>query len=261
MKKFETLLTENQNQVFTITLHRPEVHNAFNEVLIRELTEAVQEASKNKEIRAIVITGIGNTFCAGGDLNWMKKSATYTREENIEDAKKLHQMLLSIHHAPQPVLAKVNGPAFGGGVGLTAACDLSFAYKTALFSLSEVRLGLAPAVISPFVIRKIGLNRFREYSLTAERFSAMQAKEMGLVQHCGSPEEIDELIEAKIQMIKMGGPEALAQTKVLIEEVSSSSMEKAGEITGKFLADRRASAEGQEGITAFFEKRKAKWVS
>ena len=168
-------------------------------------------------------------------------------------------MLCSISQCPKPVLAKVNGATMGGGVGLTAAADIDFAHKTAQYSLAEVRLGLIPAVISPFVIRKLGTARFRELSLTAERFSATQAKEFGLIQHCGAPEKIEDWIDAKVNALKAAGPEALAETKKLIDEVEKLPLDKAGKISAQKLADRRASAEGQEGIAAFFEKRKPNW--
>ncbi len=257
---YQTLLLDIKNPVATVTLNRPDIHNAFNEVLIAELTQAFSELGQDSQVRAVVITGAGASFCAGGDLNWMKKMVSYTPQENIDDAKKLHAMLLAVAQCPKPVIAKVNGATMGGGVGLVSACDIAFAYKTAQFGLSEVRIGLAAAVISPFVIRKMGEAAFREYGITAERFSAMQAKELKLIQHCGEPEQINELIDIKIQAIKAGGPEAIAATKRLVNEVSKVSLENAGEVTAKFLAERRASAEGQEGIDAFFNKRKAKWI-
>ncbi|MFO1519010.1 MAG: enoyl-CoA hydratase/isomerase family protein [bacterium] len=261
MKTFETLLVEIKDQVATVTLNRPDVHNAFNETLIAELSEAMDLLSQEAAVRAIVITGAGASFCAGGDLNWMKKCAAYSREENIQDAAKLHEMLTKVSRSPKPVIAKVNGTAMGGGVGLVSAVDFAFAHKSAMFALSEVRLGLLPAVISPFVLRKMGEAKFREYSLTAERFSAMQAKELGLLQQCGDPTQIDELIDVKIQAFKAAGPQALAETKKLVEEVSGLSLEEAGKVTAKYLADRRASPEAKEGIDAFFNKRKPSWIS
>ncbi len=255
------ILLEKKFQVSTLTLNRPEVHNAFNEELIDGIHQAMKHLAQDPDTRVIVITGSGQSFCAGGDLNWMKRSAAYTREKNIEEANALHDMLCSIALCPKPVIAKVNGAAMGGGVGLTAAADIAFAYKTAQFSLSEVRLGLIPAVISPFVIRKLGASRFRELSLTAERFSATQAKEFGLIQHAGAPEEIEDWIDAKVSALKAAGPEALSESKKLIEEVQGLSLQEAGKVTAQKLADRRASAEGQEGIAAFFEKRKANWIT
>ncbi len=256
----KTILIETKHQVSTLTLNRPELHNAFNEELISEIHQAMEHFAKDSNTRAIIITGAGQSFCAGGDLNWMKRSASYTHEKNIEEAQALHQMLCSITLNPKPVIAKVNGLAMGGGVGLAAAADMAFAYKTAQFSFSEVRLGLIPAVISPFAIRKLGAARFRELALTAERFSATQAKEFGLIEHAGSPEEIEDWIDVKVNALKAAGPEALAETKKLIEELDSISLKNIGKITSKKLADRRSSAEGQEGIAAFFEKRKANWV-
>lgn len=257
---YKTILIENKNQVSTLTLNRPEVHNAFNEELISEIHQAMKDFAVDPNTRVVIITGSGASFCAGGDLNWMKRSASYTAEKNIEEAQHLHHMLCSITQCPKPVIAKVNGVAMGGGVGLTAAADMAYAYKSAQFSLSEVRLGLIPAVISPFVIRKIGASRFRELSLTAERFSATQAKDFGLIQHTASPEEIEDWIDAKVNALKAAGPEAIIESKKLIDEIENVSLEKAGHITAQKLAERRASAEGQEGIAAFFEKRKPKWV-
>jgi len=258
---YQTLLIDIQNQVATVTLNRPDAHNAFNDVLIKDLHGAFTGLAKDTNLRAIVVTGAGPSFCAGGDLNWMKQAASYSREENIRDAKALHETLLSIVQCPKPVIAKVNGPALGGGMGLLSACDMALAHKNAMFGLSEVRVGLLPAVISPFVIRKIGLARFRELALTAERFSAMQAKEMGLVQFSGDPEAVDELIDVKVQALKAGGPEALAASKRLIEAVANLSLEKAGDLTAEFLADRRASGEAKEGIESFFAKRKPNWTT
>ena len=257
---YKTILIETKHHVSTLTLNRPDVHNAFNEELIAEIHQAMKQFAQDPNTRVVIITGAGSSFCAGGDLNWMKRSASYSREKNIEKAQNLHEMLCSISFCPKPVIAKVNGATMGGGVGLTAAVDIAFAYKTAQFSFSEVRLGLIPAVISPFVIRKLGTARFRELSLTAERFSATQAKEFGLIQHAGSPEEIEDWIDAKVNALKAAGPEALAETKKLIDEIESISLKKIGKITSEKLADRRASAEGQEGIAAFFEKRKPNWV-
>lgn len=254
------VLLETKNQVSTLTLNRPDVHNAFNEELIEGIHQAMKHLAQDPETRVVIITGSGQSFCAGGDLNWMKRSASYTREKNIEEAQALHDMLCSIAFCPKPVIARVNGVAMGGGVGLASAADIAFAHKTAQFALSEVRLGLLPAVISPFVIRKLGPSRFRELSLTAERFSAQQAKEFGLVQHFGAPEEIDDWIDAKVNALKAAGPEALAETKKLVEEVQHLDLKKAGKVTAEKLADRRASPEGQEGIAAFFEKRKANWI-
>ncbi len=261
MASYQTLLIETKNEITTLTLNRPDVHNALNEVLIAELHQAFQSLAQAPQTRVIILTGSGTSFCAGGDLNWMKKSAAASAQENIQEAKNLHEMLSAIVNCPKPVIAKVNGIAMGGGVGLLSATDMAFAYKTAQFALSEVRLGLIPAVISPFVIRKIGAARFTEYSLTAERFGAIQAKELGLLNHCASPEEIDDLILAKTQALKMGGPQALSRAKTLAQEIAFLSLEEAGKITPQYLAELRASPEGKEGITAFLEKRKPNWIT
>lgn len=257
---YKTILIETKHQVSTLTLNRPDVHNAFNEDLISEIHQAMKFFAQDTHTRVVIITGAGTSFCAGGDLNWMKQSASYSMEQNIQEAQNLHEMLCSIARCPKPVIAKVNGVAMGGGVGLAAAADIAFAHKGVMFSLSEVRLGLIPAVISPFVIRKLGAARFQELSLTAERFSATQAKEFGLIQHAASPEEIEDWMDAKVNALKAAGPEALAETKKLVEEVIGLRLEEAGLVTARKLAERRTSTEGQEGIAAFFEKRKPNWI-
>lgn len=255
---YKTLLLSSEDHVATLTLNRPEVHNAFNEVLIEELSRAFSELGSDADTRVVLLTGAGNSFCAGGDLNWMKKTAGYSKEENIQDAKKLHRMLLSVYHCPKPVLAKIHGAVMGGGIGLVSVVDIALAHQTAVFALSEVRLGLIPAVISPFVIQKIGGSHFREYALTAEKFTASQAKQIGLIQYEGSPEEIDALIEAKIKLLKSGGPEALAKVKELTTKVLNTNFETVDEVTARLLAERRASAEAQEGMNAFLSKQKPK---
>lgn len=258
--KFQTLLIERNNNLATIILNRPELHNAFNEVMIQELTEIFTLLSKDKKIRVITLTGNGESFCAGADLNWMKKMAGFTKKENLADSKRLHKMLETVYRCSKPVIAKVNGSAIGGGVGLVAAADIALAYDTAKMRLSEVRLGLIPSVISPFVIKKIGEAYAREYFLTAESFDAAKARQMNLVNDIGSREEIEKKIEEKIKLLLAAGPEALAVCKHLIEKVSAQPIEKIATFTSSKIAERRASKEGKEGIQAFLEKRKPIWI-
>ncbi len=257
---FQTLLINQKNNLATVTLNRPELHNAFNEIMIQELTKAFSTLSKDKNTRVIILTGNGESFCAGADLNWMKKMASFTKKENLEDSKRLHKMLETIYRCSKPVIAKVNGSAIGGGVGLVAAADIALAYNTAKFGLSEVRLGLIPAVISPFVIKKIGEANAREYFLTAERFDALKARQMNLVNEVGSPEEIEKKLEEKIKFLLSAGPEALAESKILIEKVSGQPIEKVSAFTSRKIAERRASKEGREGVQAFLEKRNPQWI-
>lgn len=258
---YQTVLIQQKNQITTVTLNRPELHNAFNEVMIQELTKVFSTLSKDKETRVIILTGNGESFCAGADLNWMKKMANFTKKENLEDSKRLHQMLETIYRCSKPVIAKVNGSAIGGGVGLVAAADIALADENAKFGLSEVRLGLIPAVISPFVIKKIGEANAREYFLTGERFSANQAERMNLVQGIGTKEAIEKKIEEKIKHLLSAGPEAISECKLLIEKVANQPIEKVSSFTSRKIAERRVSKEGQEGIQAFFEKRKPRWTN
>ncbi len=260
MTDFKTLVLDQKNNIVTVTLNRPELHNAFNEVMIQELTKAFTLLSKDKNIRIIILTGNGESFCAGADLNWMKKMSSFTKKENLEDSKRLHKMLETIYRCAKPVIAKVNGSAIGGGVGLVAAADIALAYNSAKFGLSEVRLGLIPAVISPFVMKKMGEANAREYFLTAERFDAVKARQMNLVNEVGSPEEIEKKLEEKIKFLLSAGPEALAESKLLIEKVSGQPIEKISTFTSRKIAERRASKEGREGIQAFLEKRKPTWL-
>jgi len=257
-----TIKTEIKNKIATVTLSRPEVHNAFNDEMIKELTEAFLELGKNKNVRVIILAGEGKSFCAGGDLNWMKKAIDYTDEENVEDSRKLAKMFRTINECPKPVIARIHGTAIGGGVGLVSVCDISCAVSTAKFSLSEVRIGLIPAVISPFVMGKIILGEARRYFLSSERFDASEARRIGLISEVAlSEEEMDEKISEWTEAILSGGPEAISACKKMIRDISFLNLDKALELSSKELAERRASKEGQEGIKAFFEKRKPNWLN
>lgn len=248
-------------EIASITLTRPDLHNAFNEIMIRELQEAFSRFGKNSTVRAVILSGEGKSFCAGADLNWMKQMVDYTFEQNVEDAHALAAMFRAIYNCPRPVIARVHGAAFGGGVGLLAACDMAFATENATLCLSEVKLGLLPAVISPFVLKKIGQTHAQRYFLTAEKFTAKEAGRMGLIAEV-LPDEaaLDEKIDSVVKSICGNGPEAIAQCKVLIEQVCRMDWERAVDITTKMIADRRTSKEGQEGMKAFLEKRSPTWT-
>ncbi len=255
-----TIKTEIKNQIATVTLSRPEVHNAFNDEVIKKLTETFSELSKDNNVRVVILAGEGKSFCAGGDLNWMKKAIDYTYEENVEDSRRLAKMFKTINECPKPVIARIHGTTIGGGVGLVSVCDVSCAVSTAKFSLSEVKIGLIPAVISPFVMRKIIPGEARRYFLTGERFDASEAKRIGLISEVSLDEkEMDKKISEWTESVLSGGPEAISACKKMIHDISFLNTDEALELSSKQLAERRASKEGQEGIKAFFEKRKPNW--
>jgi methylglutaconyl-CoA hydratase len=246
--------------VARVTLNRPALHNAFNETMIEELQAAFNGFNKSSPVRAVILQAEGKSFCAGADLNWMKAMVDYSFQQNVEDAHALASMLKTIHNCPKPVIARVHGAVFGGGVGLLAACDMAFATDAAIFCLSEVKLGLLPAVISPFVLKKIGQAHAQRYFLTAEKFSAAEASRIGLISEAlPDVHSLDQKISNIIQALCANAPEALSQSKVLIEQVIHFDWERAVDITTKMIAERRISMEGQEGMKAFLEKRPPAW--
>lgn len=248
-------------EIATVTLNRPELHNAFNAAMIQELQNAFSHFGKTSPVRAVILKGEGKSFCAGADLNWMKAMVNYTFQQNVDDAHALAAMLKTIHDCPKPVIARVHGAAFGGGVGLIAACDMAFAVESAAICLSETKLGLLPAVISPFVLKKIGAANAHRYFLTAEKFTAAEGQRIGLISEVVFEEAaLDEKIDKVVQALCANGPEAVSQSKVLIEQVCHFEWERAVDITTKMIADRRISKEGQEGMLAFLEKRQPAWI-
>jgi methylglutaconyl-CoA hydratase len=249
-----------EGSIASISLSRPDLHNAFNEVVIAELTAAFEKAGKDESVRVVVLAGEGKSFCAGADVNWMRKMVDYTVEENVADAMAMARMLRMIRECPKPVIARIHGAAIGGGVGLVAACDIAVAVESAVFSLSEVKLGIIPAVISPFVLEKIGPGQFRRYALTAERFGAQEAKRIGLVHEVvGSEAELDQRIGEIAETLKANGPKALAACKRVMTDVTGVMWDKVQDLTARRIAELRVSDEGQEGLKAFLEKRKPKW--
>ncbi|MFL5334167.1 MAG: enoyl-CoA hydratase/isomerase family protein [Geminicoccaceae bacterium] len=251
-----------EGAVARVTLNRPQLHNAFDEALIRDLAEAFTGLGEDAAVRAVVLTGTGKSFSAGADLNWMQRAAAYDEERNREDARALEFMLRTLDECPKPVIAMVNGAAIGGGVGLVAACDVAIAAESAQFATSEVRLGILPAVIAPFVVRAIGPREARRWFLTAERFGADEARRIGLVHEVVPADQLEARTAAMVGELLKGGPEALASAKRLVQLVEM--MPQGGSIRSEatvgMIALRRASAEGREGIAAFLEKRKPAWV-
>jgi methylglutaconyl-CoA hydratase len=250
-----------QRGVETVTLNRPEVRNAFNDEVIAELTAVFLELGKRDEVRCVVLAGAGPAFCAGADLNWMKRMAEYTREENIEDASRLARLLEVIYRCPKPTIARVHGDTYAGGVGLVAVCDMAVAADSAQFCLSEVRLGLIPATISPYVIRAIGARAAHRWFLTAERFGAAEALRMGLVHEAVPAEALDARLGEIAQSLVNAGPQALKACKSLLHDVAGHEI-GAGLVrrTVEGIADIRASDEGREGIQSFLGKRKPNWL-
>jgi methylglutaconyl-CoA hydratase len=244
-----------------VTLTRPDVRNAFDERMILELTEVFAAFSPADGTRAVVLSGEGKTFCAGADVNWMRRAASYSREENIEDAQRMARMLRTIDTCAVPVIGEIRGAAIGGGVGLTAVCDVAIAAEGTVFSLAEVKLGILPAAISPYVLRAIGARNARNVFLTGERFEAAEAKRIGLVHDVVVPGELADTVARKVASIATSGPEAVAATKRLIDVVSGLGIEESFSVTAAAIAERRASEEGREGLSAFLEKRKPSWIS
>lgn len=258
---YETLQTQLHQGIALVWLNRPAVRNAMNDIMIAELTDAFERAGEDDEVRAIMLAGHGSAFCAGGDLDWMKRARDFTPEENRADAARLARLLRTIYENPKPVVARVHGPAFAGGLGLVAACDIAVASADAKFCLSEVKLGLIPAMISPYVLRAMGEARARRFFLTAEVFEAAEAYRIGFVHEICIPEELDGTVNLLLGHLVQGGPAALAQAKRLIRDVAGRSIDDAlmRDMAAR-IAEVRASDEAQEGIASFFEKRRPAWV-
>lgn len=258
---YKNIISKKESSVLTVTLNRPEIKNAFNDELILELTEVFTKSATDQDVRLAVITGAGDAFCSGGDIHWMKKSAAYSQEKNEDDAQGLAKMLMAINSFPHPVITGVHGACFGGGLGLAAVSDYVIASSEASFSFSETRLGLIPAVIGPFVLRKIGETYTRSLFLTAERFSSARAFGIGLVHRVVENREkmMEALEEAKKNILSLS-PHALTTAKKFIQDIETLSFSNQLNLAVKTLADLRASPEGQEGLTAFLEKRKPNWV-
>jgi methylglutaconyl-CoA hydratase len=259
-KKFETISYSVENKIAKVLLNRPEVHNAFNEVMIAELTEIFKKISEDESVRVVILTGNGKSFSAGADLNWMRKMINYSYEQNLEDSLKLAELFYLMYSLPKPIIARVNGAAIGGGTGLVVVCDIAIAAENAKFSLSEVKLGLVPACISPYVIRKVGEGKCREFFLTGERLTAERAFEAGLVNLVVPSEELDQAVQEKADQLISSGPKALAMCKELLKNVPGMDFEKAKTYTADMIASMRIGDEGQEGMNAFLEKRKPKWT-
>jgi len=250
-----------RDRVATVTLNRPEIHNAFDETLIAALTAAFVSLDDNDDVRVVVLAGVGKSFCAGADLNWMKRMAAFGKDENLADANALAAMLRVVYALSKPTIARVSGAAYGGGVGLVAACDIAIAVPDATFALSEAKLGLIPATIGPYVIEAIGARQARRYFLTAERFDASEARRIGLVHEVVAADALDARIDAMIATLRAPGPAAQLECKALIRGVAHRPIDDdVIDGTAQHIAAVRASPEGREGVAAFLDKRKPAWL-
>jgi methylglutaconyl-CoA hydratase len=258
---YQTLTVSIADKVATVTLNRPELRNAFNEHTIAELALVFDELGRNELVRVIVLAANGPAFCAGADLNWMKKMAGYSHAENQADAARLADMLRTIYLCPKPVVAKVQGDCYAGGMGLVAVCDIVVASDAANFCLSEVKLGLIPATISPYVIKAMGENAARRYFLTAERFGAREAYRIGMAHEVVAPEELDATVSAIVTALSKNSPHAVREAKKLVRDVVGQPVDDALLAdTAARIAEIRASDEGREGVASFLEKRKPTWL-
>ena len=250
-----------QSHVATVTLNRPDVRNAFNAELIAEITHTFIELGKRSDVRCIVLAANGPAFCAGADLNWMRSMADYTHEQNLGDAGRLAAMMQTVYECPKPTIARIQGDVYAGGMGLVAACDMAVAVDTAHFCLSEVKLGLLPSTISPYVIRAMGARAAHRYFLTAERFSAAQALQIGFVHEVVAAEALDTKVAELSAALVNAGPQAVRLCKKLVQDVAGHDITP--ELVGRTIAsiaDVRVSPEGREGLQSFLQKRKPNWL-
>jgi methylglutaconyl-CoA hydratase len=246
--------------VARVTLARPDVRNAFNAAVIRELHALFTQLSQDPAIRAVVLAGEGKVFCGGADVNWMRASLEVDFEQNVVDAEWMSEMYRSIDRCSKPVIARIHGAALGGGAGLAAVCDVAIAAGDALFGFTETKLGIIPAVISPFVLAKIGVSNARALFLTGERFGAERAREIGLVHEVVAEDYLDDAVERVLGELRSAGPSAVAAAKALIHTVRAAEYEESKRITARAIATQRVSDEGQEGLRAFLERRPAEFA-
>jgi len=257
---YSTIKVQAIDGIATVTLHRPEVRNAMDAVMIRELTGAFVVLNARRDLTAVVLRGEGKSFCAGADLHYMKSQAEFTHEQNLTDAEQLFEMFWTLRACPHPLVGRLHGHVMGGALGLTAVCDVAAAAEGTRFCFSEVKLGLAPAVISPFVLEKMRPSPARRYMVTGEVFSASEAQAADLVHFVGSEAAVDEFVAKTLSTLRQNGPDGMRATKGLVRAVSErTDWQTRRELTTEVIAERRVSDEGQEGLRAFFEKRAPSW--
>lgn len=258
--EYTTIKYEVHDNVGRLTFNRPEIHNAFNSTLIQEMLHLFGEIEKDKRLRLVVLTGEGKSFCAGADLNWMKAVVNQSFEENLAESNQLAELLYTVYTFKRPVIGRINGAAIGGGTGFVAVCDIAIAARSAKFSFSEVKIGVVPACIGPYVIKKMGEGKARELFITGERMNAQRAFEVGLVSKVVEDEVLDEEVNRLIESILSSGPEAVGVAKKLVSEVPGMPPEEFKPFTAEMIARLRLSQEGQEGMNAFLSKRPPNWI-
>lgn len=258
-RDYEHLRRSDEGAVATVTLARPDSHNALNADLIEELTRCFEEISDDERVRVVVLAGEGRSFCAGADVGYMRETAGFSYEDNLEDARKLAMMFWTVDECPKPVVAKVHGVAMGGGAGLAAVADVAVVDAETRFAFSEVRLGIAPATIAPFVVRKIGASHARSLFLTGERFGADRAREIGLAHYVVAHDELDAAVGEKVAELLRGGPVAQATVKAMLRRLETTEPMEAPGLTSRVISELRTGEEGQEGLAAFLEKREPPW--
>jgi methylglutaconyl-CoA hydratase len=256
---YEHLNRTDDGVVTTVTLARPDSHNALNAGLIEELTRCFEEISDDERVRVVVLAGEGRSFCAGADAGYMRETGAFSYEDNLEDARRLATMYWVLDECPKPLVARVQGAAMGGGAGLVSVADVAVADEETRFAFSEVRLGIAPATISPFVVRKIGTSHARSLFVTGERFGAERAREIGLVHSVAPRDQLDAAVDEKVGELLQGGPVAQATVKALLRRLETTEPMEAPGLTSRVISELRTGEEGQEGLTAFLEKREPGW--
>lgn len=255
----QTLTITKKDDVVTVALNRPDVHNAMNETLMNELTQCFQQLSRDATVRVVILTGNGKSFCSGADLNWMKSMVRFSKEQNQKDSRLLLDMYESIYSCTKPVIGRVNGPAFGGGLGLLAVCDITVTIPDIKFGFSEVKLGIIPAVISTFVAPRMKPADMRRLFITGERFDSTVAQNIGLIDLIVPPDKLDDAVNSSVEQLRSSGPIAIIEIKHLIDSLRMMDVKKYKEYTIEKISELRVSPEGQEGITAFLEKRTPNW--
>lgn len=261
MKKYQNIEIEKLDNVAILWFNRPHVHNAFDEFMIQELLDAVESLKEDVESRILVFRGRGKSFCAGADLNWMKRMSEFDYEQNLNDSRELARLIYNIYTFPKPTIAVLHGAVIGGGNGIASACDFAFCEEDTVFSLSEVKIGLVPSVIGPYVIKRVGEYNARALMLSGRRIKGKEAERLHLVNGAYPMDQLNDVVQETIEFLLTSGPQAMRMCKQLIHDVVNHlTLEEAKEYTAKIIADVRASDEGKEGIASFLEKRKPRWL-
>jgi methylglutaconyl-CoA hydratase len=260
MNGSRTVRVETAGKIGRVTFCRPEVHNAFNDQVIDEMTFAFKRLKTDSDVRVVILSGDGKSFCAGADLNWMRRVKDSAFEDNLDEARRLADLFWDIYSFPKPVVGRINGAAIGGGTGFVAVTDIAVAAQSAVFSFSEVKIGVVPACISPYVIKRVGEGKAREFFLTGERLTSDRALEAGLVNRAVPDEMLDATVNGLVESLLSSGPEAIRVCKELLQTVPALTVDDFKEYTARVIAELRQSPEGQEGMDAFLNKRKPKWV-